>query len=116
LDQYRNSDVPLLAHQLVEGLNPQEIGFPKPPMMEMTTQRSTITPPLLVDKIVSQEDRSQPEKLVQKLFLRTFQCTPENRLTSKFRDFIATRELPLDDNAIRELLLLMMTTPNYQIT
>jgi len=105
-----------LAHQLVEGLNPQEIGFPKPPMMEMTTQRSTITPPLLVDKIVSQEDRSQPEKLVQKLFLRTFQCTPENRLTSKFRDFIATRELPLDDNAIRELLLLMMTTPNYQIT
>jgi uncharacterized protein (DUF1800 family) len=105
-----------LAHQLVEGLNPQEIGFPKPPVIDMQNQRSTMTPPLLVDKIVSKEDRSQPEELVQKLFRRTFQCTPENQLISKFRDFIATRELPLDDNAIRELLLLMMTTPNYQIT
>jgi uncharacterized protein (DUF1800 family) len=105
-----------LARQLVEGLNPQEIGFPKPPVMEMKTQRAIMTSPLLVDQIVSQEDRSQPEELVRKLFRRTFQGTPENQLIGKFRDFIATRQQPLDDSAIRELLLLMMTTPNYQIT
>jgi hypothetical protein len=75
-----------------------------------------MTPPLLVDKIVSQEDHTNPEALIQKLFVRTFQRTPQSELTGLFRDFLATRELPLDDHAIRELLLLMMTTPNYQVT
>jgi uncharacterized protein (DUF1800 family) len=105
-----------LAHQLVEGINPQEMGLPKPPMMEMNATRPTITPPLAVDKIVSEEDRAQPDVLIQKVFIRIFQCTPQKELTAKFRDFIATRELPLDDNSIRELMTLMMTSPNYQVT
>jgi uncharacterized protein (DUF1800 family) len=105
-----------LAHQLVEGINPQEIGLPKPPMMEMSATRPTMTPPLAVEKIISEEDRAQPDVLIQKVFLRIFQCTPQNELTAKFRDFIATRELPLDDNSIRELMTLMMTSPNYQVT
>jgi uncharacterized protein (DUF1800 family) len=105
-----------LAHQLVEGINPQEMGLPKPPMMEMSATRPTITPPLAVDKIVSEEDRAQPDVLIQKVFIRIFQCTPQKELTAKFRDFIATRELPLDDNSIRELMTLMMTSPNYQVT
>jgi uncharacterized protein (DUF1800 family) len=105
-----------LAHQLVEGINPQEIGLPKPPMMEMSATRPTMTPPLAVEKIVSEEDRAQPDVLIQKVFIRIFQCTPQNELTAKFRDFIATRELPLDDNSIRELMTLMMTSPNYQVT
>jgi uncharacterized protein (DUF1800 family) len=105
-----------LAHQLVEGINPQEIGLPKPPMMEMSATRPTMTPPLAVDKIVSEEDRAQPDALIQKVFIRIFQCTPQNELTAKFRDFIATRELPLDDNSIRELMTLMMASPNYQVT
>jgi uncharacterized protein (DUF1800 family) len=104
------------AHQLVEGFNPQEIGFPKPPAMEMTTQRPTMTPPLSVDQIISDDDRKQPDALIRKLFSRMFQCTPQKELTSKFQDFIATRELPLDDSTVRELLVLMMTTPNYQVT
>jgi hypothetical protein len=82
----------------------------------MSVPRPTMTPPLSVDQIVSQNDRTQPDALVEKLFLRIFQSTPQNELTDKFRDFITTRELPLDDDAIRELLLLMMTTPNYQVT
>jgi uncharacterized protein (DUF1800 family) len=105
-----------LAHQLVEGIDPQEIGVSKPPVLEMSTPRPTLTPPLLVDKIVSPEDRTQPDALIQKLFIRTFQGTPQSELTGKFRDFIATRKVPLDDESIRELVLLMMTTPNYQLT
>src|SRR3984957_9979432 len=104
------------AHQLVEGINPQEIGFPKPPAMEMTTQRPIMTPRLLVDQIVSQVDRTQPNALIQKLFVRIFQSAPQSEMTGKFQDFVGARELPLDDDAIRELLLLMMTTPNYQVT
>jgi uncharacterized protein (DUF1800 family) len=105
-----------LARQLVEGIDPQEIGIPKPPAMEMTAPRPTMTPPLLVDQIVSAEDRQQPDTLVEKLFVRTFQCNPRIELLSKFADFLSTRKLPLDDNAIRDLLVLMMTTPNYQVT
>jgi hypothetical protein len=75
-----------------------------------------MTPPLLVDQIVSQADRIQPNGLIKKLFIRIFQCTPQDELTGKFLDFIAARELPLQDSAIRELVLLMMTTPNYQVT
>jgi uncharacterized protein (DUF1800 family) len=104
------------AHQLVEGINPQEIGLPKSTVMEMSAPRPTLTTPLSVDKIVTEQDRAQPDALVQKLFVRTFQSSPQNELTIKFRDFIATRALPLDDTSIRELLLLMMTSPNYQVT
>ncbi len=105
-----------LAHQLVEGINPQEIGLPKPPMMEMSATRPTMTPPLAVEKIVSEEDRARPDVLIKKVFIRIFQCTPQNELTAKFQNFIATRDLPLDDNSIRELMTLMMTSPNYQVT
>jgi uncharacterized protein (DUF1800 family) len=105
-----------LAHQLVDGTNPQEIGLPKPPILEMTPPRPTLTPPLFVDQIVSPEDRQKPDTLVRKLFIRTFQCVPQKELTHKLRDFLTTRELPLDDSSIRELLLLMMTSPNYQVT
>ncbi len=105
-----------LAHQLVEGINPREIGIPKPAAVDLSAPRPMMTQPLLVDKIVSPEDRSQPDSLIRKLYIRTFQSTPQNDLTGKLRDFIATRELPLDDSAIRELLLLMMTSPNYQVT
>jgi uncharacterized protein (DUF1800 family) len=105
-----------LARQLVEGIDPLEIGIPKPPAMEMTTPRPTITPPLLVEQLVSAEDRQQPDLLVEKLFVRTFQCNPRIELISKFGDFLSTRKLPLDDNVIRDLLILMMTTPDYQVT
>ena len=105
-----------LAHQLIDGAHPQEIGLPKPPVLEMIPPRPTLTPPLLVDQIVSPEDRQKPDTIIRKLFIRTFQCIPPKELTHQFRDFLATRELPLDDNSIRELLLLMMTSPNYQVT
>jgi uncharacterized protein (DUF1800 family) len=105
-----------LAHQLVEGINPREIGLPKPPALEKTSSRPTMTAPLLVGQIVSLEDRTKPDDLIQKLFIRTFQCTPQKEVTDKLRDFLVTREAPFDDNTIRELLLLMMTSPNYQVT
>ncbi len=105
-----------LAHQLVDGTNPLEIGIPKPAAVDMSAPRPTLTAPLLVAQIVSAEDRQQPDTLVEKLFIRTFQCNPRIELMNKFGDFLSTRELPLDDNSIRDLLVLMMTTPNYQVT
>jgi uncharacterized protein (DUF1800 family) len=105
-----------LAHQLIDGVDPREIGFPRPPAMEMTAARPALTPPISVNDLVGQEDRAQPDLLVRILSIRTFQSTHQDELTAKFKSFVATRPLPLDDNSIRELLILMMTTPEYQIT
>ena len=84
--------------------------------MEMTAARPVLTPPISVNDLVGQEDRSQPDLLVRMLSIRAFQSTHQDELTAKFKSFVATRPLPLDDNSIRELLILMMTTPEYQIT
>src|SRR6516162_5565391 len=54
------------ARQLVEGIDPQEIGLPKPLAMDMTGVRPTTTPPLPVDRLIDPSDRDQPQKVVDK--------------------------------------------------
>jgi uncharacterized protein (DUF1800 family) len=104
------------ARQLVEGIDPQEIALPKPLAMDMTGVRPTTTPPLPVDQIVTASDRLQPQNVVEKLFVQIFQCSPKFELTTKFREFLSNRCLPIEDSTIRDLVVLMMTTPNYQVT
>jgi hypothetical protein len=41
--------------------------------------------------------RQKPDTLIRKVFIRTFQCVPQKELTQKFRDFLTTRELPLEE-------------------
>jgi hypothetical protein len=105
-----------LARQLVEGIDPQEIGLPKPLAMDMGGIRPTVTQPLPVDQIVTAADRQEPHTVVEKLFIRIFQCSSKFELTTRFREFLSSRRLPLDDSSIRDLVVLMMTTPNYQVT
>jgi hypothetical protein len=105
-----------LARQLVEGIDPQEIGMPKPLAMDMSGIRPTVTPALPVDQIITKPDRQEPYTVVDKLFIRIFQCSSKFELTTKFRELLSGRRLPLDDSAIRDLVVLMMTTPNYQVT
>ncbi len=105
-----------LARQLVEGIDPLEIGLPKPIAMDMSGTRPTVTPALPVDQLVTAQDRQQPHSVVEKLFVRIFQCSPKFELTTRFREFLSNRRLPLEDSAIRDLVVLMMTTPNYQVT
>jgi hypothetical protein len=105
-----------LARQLVEGIDPQEIGLPKPLAMDMSGIRPTVTPPLPVVQIITEPDRQEPQTVVEKLFIRIFQCSSKFELTTRFREFLSSRRLPLDDSSIRDLVVLMMTTPNYQVT
>src|SRR3984893_2032594 len=106
-----------LSRQLVAGISPQEIGLPKRPMqaIEAIAPRPTISKPLVVDQIASAEDRNQPNKLVDKLFVRVFQQSPQSDIAEKFNNLVSARELPLADDAIRDLIVLRMTTPNYQV-
>jgi uncharacterized protein (DUF1800 family) len=105
-----------LARQLVEGISPGELGMPKPKMMNNVSARPTVTPPLSVDQLVAEGDRQVPDKVVQQLVRRTFQISILPKLSETFTQFISQKERPFDDNTIRDLLVLMMTTPNYQIT
>jgi Protein of unknown function (DUF1800) len=105
-----------LARQLVEGIDPQEIGLPKPLAMDMGGIRPAATPALLVDQIITASDRQQPQNVVEKLFVRIFQCGSKFELATRFREFLSNRSLPLDDSTIRDLVALMMTTPYYQLT
>ena len=104
------------ARQLVEGIDPQEIGLPKPLAMDMIGIRPTTTPALPVDQMVTSSDRQQPQNIVEKLFVQIFQCSAKFELTTKFREFLSNRRLPIEDSTIRDLVVLMMTTPNYQVT
>jgi hypothetical protein len=105
-----------LARQLVEGIDPQEIGLPKPLAMDMGGIRPATTPALLVDQIITASDRQQPQNVVEKLFVRIFQCGSKFELATRFREFLSNRSLPLEDSTIRDLVALMMTTPYYQLT
>ena len=102
------------ARQLINGINPTELGMLKP--MEAISGQPAITLPLSVDQIVEDADREQPSKLIEQLALRIFQGTPEPKLSKTFTQFVTQKPLPLDDNTIRDLLVLMMNTPNYQIS
>jgi hypothetical protein len=105
-----------LARQLVEGIDPQEIGLPKPLAMDMGGIRPATTPALLVDQIITASDRQQPQNVVKKLFVRIFQCGSKFEHATRFREFLSNRSLPLEDSTIRDLVALMMTTPYYQLT
>jgi uncharacterized protein (DUF1800 family) len=105
-----------LARQLIEGIDPVEIGLPKALAMDMTGTRPTITPASPVDQLITAEDRNQPHIVVEKLFVRIFQCSSKFELTTRFREFLSNRPFPLEDSTIRGLVVLMMTTPNYQVT
>ena len=105
-----------LARQFVEGIDPQEIGLPKPLAMDMGGIRPATTPALLVDQIITASDRQQPQNVVEKLFVRIFQCSSKFELATRFREFLSNRSLPLEDSTIRGLAALMMTTPYYQLT
>jgi hypothetical protein len=109
-----------LARQLVEGISPSELGMPKGKMMdgmmEDVSQRPVLTPPLFVDQILADTDRQQPDKLVQHLVQQTFQTSMAPKLSGTFTEYLLQKNKPFDDNTIRDLLVLMMTTPNYQIT
>jgi hypothetical protein len=72
-------------------------------------------PPLPLESLVSSQDREQPETLVAKLLTAALQTTPPRELITKFSAVLAAKARPIDDTAIRELISLMLATPNCQL-
>jgi hypothetical protein len=75
-----------------------------------------LTSPWPVEKYVNPEDRSDVQRLLEKLYTQIFQSRPQPDLLKNFVKVASNKTLPLDDGSIRDLVMLMMTTPNYQVS
>jgi uncharacterized protein (DUF1800 family) len=113
-----------LARQLVAGI--REVSGPRPtptPQASASPQMVNLTAganavrltALPVENLVTEEDRANPEATLRKLYARTFQTTPDPQLFDRILSVAKLKPLPLADDAIRDLVVLMMMTPNYQV-
>jgi uncharacterized protein (DUF1800 family) len=107
--QSRSTPAHNLAQTPAKTPVPQVIPPPAP------TPPPRLTGGLPIGRIITGDDRKEPRRVVEKLSQAIFQATPETVLFEKFVQVIATDPVPFDDRAIRELAILMMSTPNYQL-
>jgi uncharacterized protein (DUF1800 family) len=71
--------------------------------------------PLDVARIAPAALRADVGKLVDALSLRLFQTTLTGRSRDAFVEFLQSKSQPADDEAVRGLLHLMMSTPQFQL-
>lgn len=72
--------------------------------------------PVDLAKIAPPDVRKDPQKLVATLTTRLFQSPLTAKDTKPFTDFLKTKNNDTSDATVRELLHLMMSTPQYQLT
>ena len=81
----------------------------------LPAQNGVRLPALPVDQLVTTEDRKDPEAAVRKIYARAFLTRPDPQLFDRILAVAKLKPLPLADDAIRDLVALMMMTPNYQV-
>jgi uncharacterized protein (DUF1800 family) len=81
------------------------------PGMEVRTQ----APPDF-ERIASQGIRSDTGKLVDSLCWCFYQTALKPEEKAEFVDFLKSKPAPVNDESLRDLLHLMMSTPQYQLT
>ncbi len=79
----------------------------------LTVQNRT---PLEFGKIVPQAVRDDPKRLIAYLSFRLYQTYVSPHDAEPFLKFLEERKGEMNDDSIRELLHLMMSTPQYQLT
>jgi uncharacterized protein (DUF1800 family) len=132
-----------IARALINGIRPEQAGLPQfpaktaastsqePPRQNVVASMPSnldgtpgpaatpfppLTSPWPVEKYVNPEDRSDVQRLLEKLYTQIFQSRPQPDLLKNFVKVASNKTLPLDDGSIRDLVMLMMTTPNYQVS
>jgi uncharacterized protein (DUF1800 family) len=107
-----------LARQLVAGMTVRKGPRPgvAPQTMNMIDQPDiTHLAALPIEKLVTEQDRSNPSALIEKVYAHLFPGKRDPELFDGFVTVLQAKPVPLTDNAVRELIALMMTTPNYQV-
>ncbi len=103
-----------LARQLVNGFGSQRPAIYVPNLL--AAEHRPVTPPLPIETIVDGQDRAAPEQLIDKLGVRVFQGAMGPVLKKMFLNYLSQAPLPLNDESLRDLVTLMMITPDYQLT
>src|SRR5258707_11430371 len=88
--------------------------FGEPPAELEKWVNQGITGGLAVGRILTADDRRDLRRALQKLCQCIFQNNPRPEFLEKFVQ-IANSKPHLDDRAIRDLAILMISTPNYQL-
>ncbi|HWB58118.1 MAG TPA: DUF1800 domain-containing protein [Chthoniobacteraceae bacterium] len=81
------------------------------PEKEVTNRK-----PVDLAVIAPPDVRSNPDKLIASLCFRLYQSQLTPKETQPFRDFLKDKAGDTSDQTVRELLHLMMSTPEYQLT
>jgi uncharacterized protein (DUF1800 family) len=133
----------LIARALIGGIRPEQVGLPKFPPKTTSPNRAPaardrvasiqsnlavdtaepaatpfppLTSPWPVEQYINAGDRNDAKRLLEKLYTRIFQSRPQSDLLQNFIEVASTKASPFDDDSIRDLAVLMMTTPNYQVS
>ena len=68
-----------------------------------------------LDKIAPAADRTDPDRLVDLLSFRIFNFPVPPKERVAYKDFIQKNLIPYSDNPVRDLMQVMMSTPEYQL-
>jgi hypothetical protein len=61
------------------------------------------------------DPRNDPGKLASRLAIRLTPRMPDKRLLKSFHAFLTAQKMPFDDETVRGLLHVMMSTPQFQL-
>jgi hypothetical protein len=71
--------------------------------------------PIEVGKLVPADLRTKPHEVVDLLAKRFFQTRPAQKEIDAFAQFLESRGSEITDENLRELIHLMMSTPQFQL-
>jgi len=99
---------------------PARIENPDPGFRQSVVQRQQLAnqikrDPIDISKFVPNELRDRPRDLVDLLSRRFFQSRPSEREGNTFVQFLESRNPDTSDETMRELVHLMMSTPQFQL-
>lgn len=75
----------------------------------------TKTAAIPLDKIAPTEDRNDPDRLVDHLSYRIFNFPTPAKEKAAYKAFIQKTPVPYTDASVRDLMQVMMSTPEYQL-
>jgi len=99
---------------------PARTESPDPGFRQSVVQRQQLAKqiqraPIDISKFVPNELRDRPRDLVDLLSARFFQSRPPEKEVNTFVQFLESRKPDTSDETMRELVHLMMSTPQFQL-
>lgn len=76
----------------------------------------TVVASVPLGRIAPGDLRTSPDRLLPPLIFRVFNGPAPEKEKGAFGSFLGVRSIPYDDDTVRDLMQMMMSTPEYQLT